>query len=61
MREQSTTKVNLPQSFLGTLLIIGPFKEAQTLWKPGLFTFSGKEMPNLVDPLDQAIISHWTP
>jgi len=60
-REQSTTKVNLQQSFLGTLPIIELFKEAQTLQKPALFPFSGKEMPNLVDPLDQAILCHWTP
>ena len=61
MREQSTTKVDLTQSFLGTLLIIELFKEAQTLQKPDLFPFSGKQMPNLVYPLDQAILSHWRP
>jgi len=26
-----------------------------------LFTFSGKEAPNLVDLLDRAILSHWAP
>jgi len=28
--------------------------------KPALLPFSGKEALNLVDPLDQAILSHWT-
>jgi hypothetical protein len=27
--------------------------------KPAPFPFSGKEAPNLVDPLDQAILSPW--
>jgi len=27
--------------------------------KPALFPFLGKEAPTLVDPLDQAILSHW--
>jgi len=29
------------------------FKEAQFFQKVALFPFSGKEVPNLVDPLDQ--------
>jgi len=48
------------QSFLGTLPSIELFKEAEMLQKLALFPFSGKEMPNLVDPVDQ-ILSHWTP
>jgi len=30
-----------------------------TFREPGLFPSSGKETPNLVDPLDRAILSHW--
>jgi len=26
-----------------------------------LFLFSGKDAPNLVSPLDTAILSHWAP
>jgi hypothetical protein len=37
------------------------FIEAQMVQKPALFPFSGKEMPSLLDPLDQAILSYWTP
>jgi hypothetical protein len=32
------------------------FKEALAL-----FLFSGKDAPNPVNPLDTAILSHWTP
>jgi len=28
-------------------------------WKPVLFPISGKEAPNLVDPLDLVILNHW--
>jgi len=28
---------------------------------PALLLFLGKEAPNLVNPLDQAILSHWAP
>jgi hypothetical protein len=28
-------------------------------WKSALFLFSGKEAPNLLDPLDQGILNHW--
>jgi hypothetical protein len=30
-----------------------------TFWKPAVLPSSGKEAPNLVDPLDQAMLSHW--
>jgi len=29
-----------------------------TFWKPALLLSSGKETPNLVDPLHRAILSH---
>jgi len=32
-----------------------------TFQKPVLFPSLVKEAPNLVDPLDQAILSHWMP
>jgi hypothetical protein len=32
-----------------------------TFWKPAVFSFAGKEVPNLMDPLDRAILSHCTP
>jgi len=32
-----------------------------TVWQPALFLSSGKEAPNLVDPLDRAILNQWTP
>jgi len=32
-----------------------------TFWKPPLFLFSGKEAPNLVDPLDWVILNHCIP
>jgi hypothetical protein len=52
-RERSTTEVILTQSsFLGTLSIIGFFKEAQA------FLLSKKEAPNLVDPVYQAVLNH---
>ena len=30
-------------------------------WKPALFLYSGKDAPNLVDPLDPASLIHWAP
>jgi hypothetical protein len=32
-----------------------------TIRKPALLVSSGKDVPNLVNPLDQAILSYWTP
>jgi len=32
-----------------------------TFRKPTVLPLSGKEAPNLVDPLDRAILSHWLP
>jgi len=37
--------------FFGSLSII-------LFWKPAVFSFSDREAPNLVDLLDQAILSH---
>jgi len=34
------------------------FKVNMTIWKPALFLSSGKEVPNLVDTLNWAILSH---
>jgi len=30
-------------------------------WKPAPFLLSGKEVPNLVEPLDLFILNHWAP
>jgi len=30
-------------------------------WKVAVFQSSGKEVPNMMDPLDWATLSHWTP
>jgi hypothetical protein len=36
-----------------------PDLKKNTFWKPAVLPSSGKEAPNLVDPLDQAILSQW--
>jgi hypothetical protein len=53
---QNRAQLNLTDTilFFGTLSIILLFKEA-------LFPFSDEEAPNLVDTLDQIILSHWVP
>jgi len=37
-----------------------PITLNRTMWQPALFLSSGKEAPNLVDPLDWAILNQWT-
>jgi hypothetical protein len=37
------------------------FPRTTTLQKPSQYPSSGKEVPNLVDTLDRAILSHWAP
>jgi hypothetical protein len=37
------------------------FGTSPSFQKPALFPFSGKEAANLVDPLNQATLSHWVP
>ena len=45
-------------SFLWTLSIVYNLEET-TFRKPTVLPSSGKEAPNLADPLDRAILSHW--
>ena len=48
--------------FFGTLSIVhcplSNFLNMQDVSEAGLFLFSGREAPNLVDCLDRAIVSH---
>jgi hypothetical protein len=46
--------------FLGSVPIVQFFKNT-TFRKPALLPSLDTEAPNLVDPLDRAILSHWAP
>jgi hypothetical protein len=50
-RRQNRAGLKLTQSSFWVVSITYMFKEAQFFQKVALFPFSGKEVPNLVDPL----------
>ena len=60
--EQSITKVNWKKNliFLDFVCCL-IFYRSMTYPKSAPFLSSDKEVPNLVDSLDQAILSHWAP
>jgi len=60
-REQGMTKVewcNLPLWGLCTLY---NFFKKRDFSEARFVSFLGKEAPNLVDPLDRVVFSHWAP
>jgi len=60
-REHNTTKGNWHNLLFWDFVYRLTFYSSTTFQKPTLILFSGKEAPNLVDPLGGAILSHWAP
>jgi hypothetical protein len=60
-RKHSTTDINWHNLLSWDTYPSFYFSKKHDFWNLAPFQFSGKEVPNLVDPLDQAILSHWVP
>jgi hypothetical protein len=58
--ELNMTKVNWQSSFYGLCPLTHSLKK-HDVQKTVLFPSSGQEAPDLMDPLDQDILSHWAP
>jgi len=52
---------SLTQSLISDSVQCLNFMQNSAFRKPAVLPPSGKEAPNLVDPLDRAIFSHWIP